>query len=214
MEKVRVTIIPGTDGRYIASSDGKIYNRQGLEKSQVTDKWGYKTVGLRVDRKKKRFFVHRLVLMAFLPCDNMHALQVNHKDENKQNNNLSNLEWCTNEYNQRYGTKSARLSATRSHPIEAVDIMGKIDTDEAYRGVLSVYDYSILTLSHYTDDNAAGVKLSLVLQMPSPLNWCTLDENFDDEEHEDEPDHEIDVPDNEIGDIDISPIHLPKNRNC
>ena len=126
MEKVRVTIIPGTDGCYIASSDGKIYNRQGLEKSQVTDKWGYKTVGLRVDGKKKRFFVHRLVLMAFLPCDNMHALQVNHKDENKQNNNLSNLEWCTNEYNQRYGTKSARLSATRSHPIEAVDLMGNV----------------------------------------------------------------------------------------
>ena len=50
--------------------------------------------------------------------------------------------------------------------------------------------------------------------MPSPLNLCELDENFDDEEHEEEPDHEIDVPDNEVGDIDITPIHLPKNRNC
>lgn len=96
----------------------------------------------------------------------------------------------------------------------AVDILGKIDSDDAYRGILGVYDYSILTLSHYTDDNAAGVKLSLVLQMPSPLNWCTLDDNFDDEEHEEEPDHEIDVPDNEVGDIDITPIHLPKNREC
>ena len=96
----------------------------------------------------------------------------------------------------------------------ACDIMGKIDTDEAYRGVLSVYDYSILTLSHYTDDNAAGVKLSLVLQMPSPLNWCEFDDNFDDEEHEEEPDHEIDVPDNEIGDIDITPIKLPRSNNC
>ena len=96
----------------------------------------------------------------------------------------------------------------------AVDIMGRIDTDEAYRGILSVYDYSILTLSHYTDDNAAGVKLSLVLQMPSPLNYCELDDNFDDEEHEEEQDHEIDVPDNEVGDIDITPIHLPKNREC
>lgn len=96
----------------------------------------------------------------------------------------------------------------------AVDILGKIDSDDAYRGILGVYDYSILTLSHYTDDNAAGVKLSLVLQMPSPLNWCTLDDNFDDEEHEEEQDHEIDVPDNEVGDIDITPIHLPKNREC
>lgn len=96
----------------------------------------------------------------------------------------------------------------------ACDIMAKIDSDEAYRGILSVYDYSILTLSHYTDDNAAGVKLSLVLQMPSPLNWCELDENFDDEEHEEEKDHDIDIPTENIGDIDITPIKLPKNRNC
>jgi hypothetical protein len=96
----------------------------------------------------------------------------------------------------------------------AVDIMAKIDTDEANRGVLSVYDYSILTLSHYTDDNAAGVKLSLVLETPSPLNWCELDENFNDEPYEDEPDHEIDVNEEEVGDIDITPITLPKNRIC
>lgn len=96
----------------------------------------------------------------------------------------------------------------------AVDILGKIDSDDAYRGILGVYDYSILTLSHYSDDNAAGVKLSLVLQMPSPLNYCELDDNFDDEEHEEEQDHEIDVPDNEVGDIDITPIHLPRSKNC
>lgn len=96
----------------------------------------------------------------------------------------------------------------------AVDIIAKIDTDEAYRGILSVYDYSILTLSHYTDDNASGVKLSLVLEMPSPLNWCTLDENFDEEEHEEEQDHDIDIPTSEINEIDINPIHLPKTRDC
>ena len=96
----------------------------------------------------------------------------------------------------------------------AVDIMAMIDTLEAYRGVLSVYDYSILVLSHYTDDDSAGVKLSLVLEMPSPLNWCELDDNFDDEPHEEDPDHEIDIKTDDIGDIDINPIHLPRNRNC
>lgn len=96
----------------------------------------------------------------------------------------------------------------------AVDIIAKIDTDEAFLGILSVYDYDILTLSHYTDDNAAGVKLSLILSMPSPLNWCTLDENFDDEPHEDEPDREIDINEEEIGDIDINPIHLPRTKRC
>ena len=96
----------------------------------------------------------------------------------------------------------------------ACDIMAKIDIDDAYKGVLSVYDYSILTLSHYTDDNAAGVKLSLVLQMPNPVNLCTLDDNFNDEPYEDEPDNEIDINNDEIGDIDINPITLPTNRIC
>jgi len=93
----------------------------------------------------------------------------------------------------------------------ACDIMAYIDTKDEFKGVLSVYDYSILTLSHYTDDNAAGVKLSLVLQMPSPVDLCTLDDNFNDEPYEDEPDKPIDIPEDEIGDIDLKPISLPRN---
>lgn len=96
----------------------------------------------------------------------------------------------------------------------ACDIMAKIDIEDAYKGVLSVYDYSILTLSHYTDDNASGVKLSLVLQMPNPVDLCALDENFNDEPYEDDEDKEIDIDNNEIGDIDIKTIDLPTNRIC
>lgn len=96
----------------------------------------------------------------------------------------------------------------------AVDIMAFIDSQEEFQGLLSVYDYSILTLSRYTDDDASGVKLSLVLEMPSPLNWCTLEDNFDDEPHEEEPDHEIDINVEEVGDIDINPIHLPRRKDC
>lgn len=96
----------------------------------------------------------------------------------------------------------------------ACDIMAFIDTQDEFRGILSVYDYSILTLARYTDDSSAGVKLSLVLQMPNPVNLCTLDDNFDDEPHEEEPDHEIDIDEDEVGDIDITPITLPRNRIC
>lgn len=96
----------------------------------------------------------------------------------------------------------------------ACDIMAYIDTKDEFKGVLSVYDYSILTLSHYTDDNAAGVKLSLVLQMPSPVNLCSLDDNFNDEPYEDDEDSEIDINNDEIGDIEINPITLPTNRIC
>lgn len=96
----------------------------------------------------------------------------------------------------------------------ACDIMAYIDTKEEFYGVLSVYDYDILTLERYTDDSTAGVKLSLVLEMPSPVNMCTLDDNFDDEPHEDEPDKEIDIKTDEVGEIDINPIHLKRNREC
>lgn len=96
----------------------------------------------------------------------------------------------------------------------ACDILAYIDSYDEYKGIVSVYDYSILTLSHYTDDSASGVKLSIVLEMPNPVNLCELDDNFNDEPYEDEPDHEIDINDNEVGEITINPIHLPKNRNC
>ena len=96
----------------------------------------------------------------------------------------------------------------------AADIIAYIDTQEAYKGILSVYDYSILTLSHYTDDSSAGVKLSLVLEMPSPVNLCTLDDNFNDEPYEEDKDNEIDLNVDEVGDIDLHPISLNKTRCC
>ena len=77
-----------------------------------------------------------------------------------------------------------------------------------------MYDYSILTLSRYTEQSNAGVKLSLVLNIPNGVNLCELDDNFNDEPYPEDPDHEIDVDEDEVGDIDITPITLPRNRIC
>lgn len=96
----------------------------------------------------------------------------------------------------------------------AADIIAYIDGADEYKGVLSVHDYSMLVLSHYSDDNAAGVKLSLVLSMPSPVNLCDLDDNFNDEPYEPEPEKEIYIDDKETGEIDIKPITLKPNRRC
>ena len=59
---------------------------------------GYDIIGLRIITKRKNFYVHRLVAEAFL--DNPRNLKyVNHKDYNKKNNYVDNLEWCTQKEN-------------------------------------------------------------------------------------------------------------------
>ena len=96
----------------------------------------------------------------------------------------------------------------------ACDILAYIDTQDEYKGSLSVYDYSILTLSHYTDDSSAGVKLSVVLEMPNPVSMCNLEDNFNDEPYSGDTDTEITISGDTVGDIDIEPIHLPRSRTC
>ena len=72
---------------------------------------GYAGVTLYDNGKKITKCVHTLVATAFI--DNPNGLpQVNHKDENKLNNRVDNLEWCTCSYNINYGTGNNRRSCT------------------------------------------------------------------------------------------------------
>lgn len=102
--------------RYEVSDDG--YVRGAKTKhilSMRIDKDGYYRVSLYkgIRNIKDSKLVHRLVAEAFIP--NPDGLpQVNHKDENKLNNHVSNLEWCTPAYNNSYGTRLARFSASKT----------------------------------------------------------------------------------------------------
>lgn len=66
-----------------------------------TDKDGYTVVSLSNNGKMYYPQLHLLIARTFIP-NPKHLPQVNHKDENKQNNSISNLEWCTCKYNVRY----------------------------------------------------------------------------------------------------------------
>ena len=75
---------------------------------------GYQIVTLLTDNEKcyKNFYVHRLVAIAFIPNPN-NFYCVNHKDENKKNNNVNNLEWCDYKYNNNYGTRNEKMIQTK-----------------------------------------------------------------------------------------------------
>lgn len=74
--------------------------------------------------KQKTFSVHRLVALTFIPNpDNLPC--INHKDEDKTNNNADNLEWCSYYYNNVYGHRLTKSSLKRSIPVRCIET-GKI----------------------------------------------------------------------------------------
>lgn len=62
-----------------------------------------------------------------------------------------------------------------------VEIMAYIEQDETYKNLVSIHDFDFLAISHFTDDSAAGQRLTLELVIPSPLNLCTYLDNFDED---------------------------------
>lgn len=108
--------IEGYEGKYQVSNLGRVkslnYNHTGKERvlKPSDNGGGYLQVDLCKDSKRKSYSIHRLVLTAFKPVDNMEKLDVNHKDEVKTNNALDNLEWCDRTYNMNYGTRNKRAA--------------------------------------------------------------------------------------------------------
>ena len=88
------------------------------------DIWGYLRVTLHDKNGSKHFKIHRLVAKCFIPNPN-NLPQVNHKDENRLNNNVNNLEWCTAKYNSNYGNRNKKLSGiliNRNDMIKPIDV--------------------------------------------------------------------------------------------
>ena len=95
-----------------------------------TNKFGYTTVFLHKNGKQKGFFIHRLVMQTFNPILSDANYQVNHIDENKNNNTISNLEWCTAKENVNHGTciqrRSSKQMVTNKNrrPVVSIDEFG------------------------------------------------------------------------------------------
>lgn len=114
--------VPGYEGLYQVSSKGRVRSMDRIVSYKETTQFkkgkillpmiagaNYLYVNLWKNNKRKYVSVHRLVALAFIP--NPKGLkQVNHKDEDKTNNNVSNLEWCDAKYNINYGNTRKKIS--------------------------------------------------------------------------------------------------------
>lgn len=119
--------IIGFEGLYQVSDLGRVrsydmeVNNCGSTKSKRKGKVlckintkGYERVHLCKDGKDRMYYVHRLVMDAFSPNpDPEHLKEVNHKNEDKSDNRLCNLEWCDRKYNCNYGTHTQRMIETK-----------------------------------------------------------------------------------------------------
>lgn len=95
---------------YEVSRNGNIRNcNTGKVLKPTLNTWGYPSVTLCANGKRKNVPVHRIVAMAFIPNPNGFP-EVNHLDENKEHNAVSNLEWATKKANINYGTRTARAN--------------------------------------------------------------------------------------------------------
>lgn len=105
--------IPGYEGLYVVSNNGRVMNvRSGRVLRGIVSNLGYIKVGLSKSGKVKMVSVHRLVADAFIKNpDNLR--EVNHKDEDKTNNIVDNLEWCDRKYNNNYGSRMDKVRKTK-----------------------------------------------------------------------------------------------------
>ena len=104
---------------YEVSDQGRVksigYGKERILKPSRNN-CGYLQVVLCKNGEKKMCCVHRLVAQTFIP-NPQNLPQVNHKDEDKDNNSVQNLEWCDQKYNNNYGTHNQRMAEKKSKPV-------------------------------------------------------------------------------------------------
>ena len=113
---------------YKVSSKGRIYSEKTkkiLKPNKVGK--GYLKVDLYYGGKRIVKLIHRLVAEAFIKNNNPSInTEINHKDNDKTNNNIENLEWCDRSYNNRYSDIQKNITELKKKPVKQYTLDGKL----------------------------------------------------------------------------------------
>lgn len=162
MDKSKMLDIPGYAGRYSITPDGQVW-------SHINQKWlrsdvnnnGYHRVKLYGNQGYRKVGVHRLVMLAFVgPSD----LQVNHKNGDKSDNRLENLEYCTSSENQLHahrtglntqiGEKNSRSKLTYKQVVEIKELLK--DGNLLHREIGELFGVTRTVISRISRGDAWG----------------------------------------------------------
>ena len=95
---------------YYITKDAEVFNKYGKKLSPVDNGKGYLILNINIDGKRRCKALHRMVAEAFIP-NPFDLPEVNHKDANRKNNSIENLEWVTHGQNIRHSYKMQNRSA-------------------------------------------------------------------------------------------------------
>lgn len=198
--------VKGLEQWFEVSDKGRIRSRDRIVKSgwgahrtvkgsilkMRTHVTGYKTVHLRVNEigyNKATVLVHRLVAEAFVPNPNNYPC-INHKDENKTNNNADNLEWCTIAMNNSYGTRPERVLKRQRYGNKHFNGTAIAEIDEnnnivkAWRSMSDIsraYGISVQTIHTNCNGRTKATKIGkrfMYLSEYEITNGCKIDDSF------------------------------------
>lgn len=137
------------------NSYDRFANKEVIMRTKLSG--GYKQVELIDDNNNhKLLYVHRLVAITFIPNPNNYPC-VNHKDENKVNNNVENLEWCSVSYNNKYGDRAKKVGEKIRRYVYLYEVKNDnlLFLDTFYISDCFKYNISIGQIYYYIDTNRA-----------------------------------------------------------
>jgi hypothetical protein len=163
--------VPGYEGRYQVSNMGRVKSvvdgskSNGMVMKARVNKTGKGYLQICLSNPRRKFYVHRLVAMAFLDNHKMYPC-INHKDGNSLNNNSENLEWCT--YSMNTIHSMYELKNKHSKRVKVVNV----ETGVEYDSIRSAYQsksvgvnyshFSILLRGKFTNNTGFEIKKETV----------------------------------------------------